>query len=57
MKVPVLGLVPKSIHDQLRYNEIVKAMNRYTEVGQEIPEDWWNELGELSESLGIKFVG
>jgi len=46
---PPLGLVPKSIHDHHRVVEIIKAMNRYAEVGRYPELAWVDELLELCE--------
>lgn len=42
-KKPPLGLKPKHIHDEQRQVEIKQAINRYVEVGKEIPLEWIDE--------------
>lgn len=41
---PPLGLKPRETHDKLRSLEIVQAMDRYIQVGKEIPQEWIDEL-------------
>lgn len=45
---PPLGLKPKYLHDRQRQNEIIEAINRYTEARKVIPLDWIAEYNQLA---------
>ena len=47
MDKPPLGITPKSIHDQSRAIDILKAMKRYVYANKAIPTEWINELKRL----------
>jgi len=49
---PPLGLRPRRIVAKERLEEIVAAMQRYTETGKKIPENWISELSEVNNHLG-----
>ena len=44
---PPVGLIPKDLFHRNRSIEICKAIERYTNVGMEIPEAWIRELHEI----------
>lgn len=44
---PPLGLMPRSIHNQHRAQEIVAAMDRYIDASKKIPRAWIEELMEI----------
>ncbi len=44
---PPLGLMPLSEHNRLRQEEIMSAIERYTDAGLEIPIEWLEEIREL----------
>jgi hypothetical protein len=46
-KKPLLGLMPKRIHDELRIDEISEAIKRYISEKKEIPIEWIEECGSL----------
>ena len=50
MNKPPLGLTPREVFDtqadQYRSSEILKAMERYSEVEKPIPVEWVRELRE-----------
>ena len=45
---PPLGLKPRKIHDQDRMNEIISAIERYSEESMLIPKEWTDELRDLA---------
>lgn len=55
MNKPPIGLMPKHIFiEQMqmqRRNEITAAVQRYIEVGKDIPNDWLQELIELNNVI------
>ena len=48
IKKPPLGLKPRWIHEQQRRQEIISAMERYSNADVPIPMEWIEELKELS---------
>ena len=46
--MPPLGLKPRKIHDRDRMNEIISAIERYSEALMPIPKEWTIELRELA---------
>jgi len=46
---PPLGLKPRKLHDESRLKEILAAMTRYAEAGEEIPEKWIIELATVNK--------
>lgn len=44
---PPLGLKPRYIHDVERIDEILCAIERYTDANMSIPKSWVNELRDL----------
>lgn len=44
---PPLGLMPKYLHDEKRFEDIRNAMGRYTDVGKVVPQEWIEEEKEL----------
>lgn len=51
VKAPPLGLVPRSIANNLRMKEIILAMNRYVADNKKIPSEWINELVDLNDYI------
>lgn len=47
LKKPPLGLKPRWIHDSQRVEEILDAINRYTDANMPIPKVWLEELKDL----------
>lgn len=50
-KKPPLGITPRFILDEERRNEIIDAMNRYVDRNKRIPQEWLDQLNEISERL------
>lgn len=44
-----IGVLPRSVWDYHRVNNISEAMGRYLDAGLDIPEEWSEELIELCE--------
>lgn len=44
---PPIGLVPRYIHDGKRIDEILSAIERYTDANMSIPKVWVDELRDL----------
>lgn len=44
---PPIGLEPRYVHDAKRIDEILSAIERYTDANMSIPEAWINELRDL----------
>ena len=49
-----IGLRPKYIIDELRTQEILEAMLRYSKAGKTIPLTWMEELAELNKQGDAK---
>ena len=47
---PPIGLKPRYIHDGERIDEILRAIERYTDANMPIPRSWVNELRDLLKS-------
>ena len=45
--MPPLGLKPRKIHDRDRMNEIISAIERYSEASMPIPKEWTYELRDI----------
>lgn len=45
--IPPVGLIPQWVWIEQRINEIFLAVNRYVEVGKEIPLEWIKEYNKL----------
>lgn len=48
--MPPLGLKPRKIHDRDRMNEIISAIERYSEATMPIPKEWTDELRLLAHA-------
>lgn len=48
---PPLGLQPRYIHDGLRLEDIINAMERYSKASMHIPVEWIVELRDLADEL------
>jgi len=44
---PPVGLTPRYIHDGERIDEILCAIERYTDANMSIPKSWVDELRDL----------
>lgn len=44
---PPLGLMPKWVHDAKRAEDILDAIERYTDENMSIPKSWVKELKDL----------
>lgn len=44
---PPVGLKPRYIHDSERIDEILYAIERYTDANMSIPKSWIEELRDL----------
>ena len=47
LKKPPLGLEPKWAHDSRRVEDILDAIERYTDANTSIPKAWVEELEDL----------
>ena len=43
---PPIGLMPKHIHDEMRFNEVSKAIAKYYSAGLKIPIEWIKEYND-----------
>jgi len=50
MERPPLGLIPENLHREARVFEILKAIERYTIAGVEVPAEWFDELKRISKT-------
>ena len=46
---PPIGLEPRYIHDGKRIDDILSAIERYTDANMSIPKTWIDELRTLIE--------
>jgi hypothetical protein len=53
-KKPPLGVKPRYIHDCERHVELAEAIERYLEVGKEIPTEWIEEYNEISRRYQVE---
>ena len=47
LKKPPLGLEPRRVHDSRRAEDILDAIERYTDANMSIPKAWVEELKDL----------
>lgn len=47
LKKPPLGLEPRWVHDSRRADDILDAIERYTDANMSIPKTWIEELKDL----------
>ena len=47
LKKPPLGLEPRWVHDSRRAENILEAIERYTDANMSIPKTWVEELKDL----------
>lgn len=47
LKKPPLGLKPRWVHDLRRVEDILDAIERYTDANMSIPKAWVEELKDL----------
>ena len=50
---PPLGLKPRKLCDEARFNEIDSAIARYAAEKKDIPWEWMQELDEIGERLKL----
>lgn len=53
---PPLGLKPKKLFYEERFDDIINAMHRYIEAKKIIPKEWIVELNELTNNLCAKDI-
>lgn len=51
---PPLGLIPRYIHEEKRFNDIVEAITRTVNKGKLIPTEWIEEYTELVTKINKK---
>jgi hypothetical protein len=44
---PPLGIMPRKIHQEIRRNDLIAAIERYRQVGKNIPPEWYDELSDI----------
>jgi len=52
-KKPLLGVKPRSIHDEQRAEELSGAIMRYIQANRRIPTEWLEEYNELLKKMII----
>ena len=45
------GVVPKFVHDQQRYDDLLRAVNQFREGKYIIPPEWFKELHQLAQRI------
>jgi len=45
---PPVGLIPLYIWDDMRYTDILAAIERYKEANIEIPDEWLDEMKAIN---------
>lgn len=53
-KGPPLGLMPRYLHDEKRFEEIRNAIKRFEDEGKIIPQEWIEEEQELIKRIKFK---
>lgn len=53
LKKPPLGLSPKYVYNDIRIQEILGAIGRYSENGMVVPSEWLQELSDRLKQNGI----
>lgn len=48
IKRPLIGLMPRKLHNEARIKDIIEAMARFIDESKQIPIEWIDELSELS---------
>jgi hypothetical protein len=48
---PPLGVMPKKICQEKRYNDLKEAIRRYKDAGLEVPKEWIEESEHLANKL------
>lgn len=46
---PPLGVMPRHVHEQLRIQDLTRAIQRYAMACRHIPNEWIEELKELND--------
>ena len=46
---PPVGLMPKKLHDEARFQKVCRAISEYYNSGRKIPIKWVEEYNELVE--------
>lgn len=50
-KRPPIGVVPKFIKDEERFNELSQAIARYIHADEEVPDKWMHEYMNLKKQI------
>ena len=48
---PPLGLMPRYLYNEQRFQEIYSAISRYYQAGKAIPIEWIEEYNDISKTL------
>lgn len=48
---PPIGIKPRFIHDEQRFEELRQCIHRYLSAGLPINKDWIEEYNELSKKI------
>jgi hypothetical protein len=51
---PPLGIMPKSIWDSKRIDELTSAIDRYMEAGEMIPNKWIEEYNQIIDNYNFE---
>ncbi|MCY8692645.1 hypothetical protein MOD48_14980 [Bacillus spizizenii] len=54
LEEPPLGVIPKSLHDERRAEDLKAAINRYIDANREIPAEWIEEYNLLVKPIKTK---
>jgi hypothetical protein len=52
-KKPPIGILPKHIHDEMRFIKIGEAIIRFVEARCQIPEEWIYEYNDLANRIDL----
>lgn len=47
MNTPPLGIMPKKLHDEIRFKELGSAIYRMLAAYEEVPVEWIEEYNDL----------
>ncbi|MHA1197733.1 MAG: hypothetical protein ACTSQF_00050 [Candidatus Heimdallarchaeaceae archaeon] len=50
-KRPPLGVMPRQIWLQKRFDDLIEAVDRFKKANTEIPREWYKEIGDLALKL------
>lgn len=51
VKKPPLGVMPRFLWDERRMVDLTEAIERFTDAGEPVPEEWYYELIEVTTSV------